>query len=44
MSWFAYAVKIRFKRSRWGWGVYYGSPRWPSNSFWIVPGTVREIV
>jgi len=22
--------------------VYYGMPSWPSYSYWIVPGTIRE--
>lgn len=37
------AVKVRWKRHLgWGWAVYYGQNDWPSNSFWLVPGTFNS--
>ena len=43
MSWLAMAARVRYPRApKWGWAVYYGSPQWPSYSFWIVPGTVKR--
>lgn len=37
------AVRIRWKRSRWQWMVYYDYPKSPSNSYWLVPSYVGGI-
>ena len=31
-------VRVKGKREKWHPAVYYGTPSWPSHSFWMVPG------
>jgi hypothetical protein len=42
MNWIT-TVRVRFKRTGWGWAIYYGKPRWPSFCFWIIPGTLKDL-
>lgn len=43
MSGWVTVVRVRFKRCKWACAVYYGGPKWPSYSFWIAPGTLRDM-
>lgn len=37
MNWYQ-IVRVKIKGlPKWRWAVYYGDPRWPSHSFWLVP-------